>query len=136
MRYNPLVCLEVDDVEDAEHWTSVVIFGRYEELRDTPAWKDPSLHALELLNKNAGCWEPGCASSRLRDPAQPLTPVFYRIRIDRISGRRATSLPEGPYRSSSRSLAQDNQSWLRRVFHSLIRPFAGSRVDEEVRGAK
>ncbi len=32
MRYNPLVCLEVDEVEDSEHWTSVVIFGRYEEL--------------------------------------------------------------------------------------------------------
>jgi nitroimidazol reductase NimA-like FMN-containing flavoprotein (pyridoxamine 5'-phosphate oxidase superfamily) len=119
MRYNPIVCLEVDEVEDSEHWTSVVIFGRYEELQDMPAWKDPSLHALELLNKNAGWWKPGCASNRLRNPVQPLTPVFYRIRIDRISGRRATPSPGSPYRSSTGSPARDRQGWLRRLLHAL-----------------
>jgi len=125
MRYNPLVCLEVDEVEDNEHWASVVIFGRYEELRDMPEWKDPSLHALQLLNKNAGWWEPGCASAAHRDPAKPLVPVFYRIHIDRISGRRATPSPGSPYRSSARSPARDSQGWLRTVFHALSRPFVG-----------
>lgn len=123
MRYNPLVCLEVDEVVDAEHWTSVVVFGQYEELRDLPEWKDPSLHALVLLNKNAGWWEPGCASSRLRDPAQPLEPVLYRIRIDRISGRRATPALGSPYRSNPHS--RDSQGWLRRVMYALFRPLAG-----------
>jgi len=125
MRYNPLVCLEVDEVEDNEHWTSVVIFGRYEDLREMPIWKDPSLHALELLNKNAGWWEPGCASAAERDSAQPLIPVFYRIRIDRISGRRAMPSPGSSYRPSIRFSARDSQGWLRRVFHALSRPFAG-----------
>lgn len=125
MRYNPLVCLEVDEVVDEEHWTSIVIFGHYEELRDLPDRQDPSLHALVLLNKNAGWWEPGCASAAYRDPAQSLIPVFYRIRIDRISGRRATPSPGSPNRSSTHSPARDSQDWLRRVVHALSRPFAG-----------
>jgi len=107
MRYNHLVCLEVDEVEDSDQWTSVIIFGHYEELQDLPPWKDPSLHALELLNKNAGWWKAGCESSRLRDPLGPLTPVFYRIRIDRITGRRGTPGPGGPIRSRTPSHAPD-----------------------------
>jgi uncharacterized protein len=113
MRYNPFVCLEVDEIKDSEHWKSVVIFGRYEELRDMPAWRDPSLHALELLNKNAGWWKPGYASSDLREPTQPPTPIFYRIHIDRLSGRRAMPSPGSP------GPARDNQGWLRKVFYFL-----------------
>src|SRR5579871_3933811 len=32
MRANPLVCVEVDDVTAPDHWVSVIITGRYEEL--------------------------------------------------------------------------------------------------------
>ena len=96
MRYNPLVCLEVDEIEDSEHWTSVVIFGRYEELPDTPEWKWERLRAHELLQRHAEWWVPGCASCPLRHPKQPLTPVYYRIRIDRVSGRRAVPDPGEP----------------------------------------
>jgi nitroimidazol reductase NimA-like FMN-containing flavoprotein (pyridoxamine 5'-phosphate oxidase superfamily) len=127
MRYNPIVCLEVDEVKDSDHWTSVVIFGRYEELQSMPVWKDASVHALELLNKNAGWWEPGCASSRLHDPSQPVAPVFYRIHIDRITGRRATPSPGSRYWSSTGSPARDRPGWLRRVFHALSKPFASVR---------
>lgn len=90
MRYNPLVCVEVDEVEGPERWKSVIAFGRFEELASLPDWKDPSLHALELLNKHAGWWKPGTATAFDRDPAEPLTPIFYRIPIDRVSGRWAT----------------------------------------------
>jgi len=125
MRYNHLVCLEVDEVEDSDQWTSVIIFGHYEELQDLPPWKDPSLHALELLNKNAGWWKAGCESSHLRDPAQPLTPVFYRIRIDRITGRRATPSPADPERASTHSYTQGIQGWLHKVCHVFSGTSAG-----------
>jgi nitroimidazol reductase NimA-like FMN-containing flavoprotein (pyridoxamine 5'-phosphate oxidase superfamily) len=131
MRYNPLVCLEVDEIEDSEHWTSIVIFGKYEELRDIPKWRDPLLHALELLNQNAGWWEPGCASSRLRDPAQPLTPVFYRIRIDRISGRRATPSLSGRVEARTPPPARGRKGWLRKVLHALSKPFASRKGVEK-----
>jgi nitroimidazol reductase NimA-like FMN-containing flavoprotein (pyridoxamine 5'-phosphate oxidase superfamily) len=36
MRSNPLVCVEFDEGEGRDEWTSIVILGRYEELPDTP----------------------------------------------------------------------------------------------------
>jgi len=34
LRANPRACLQVDDVQDAYHWRSVIAFGRYEEVTD------------------------------------------------------------------------------------------------------
>jgi nitroimidazol reductase NimA-like FMN-containing flavoprotein (pyridoxamine 5'-phosphate oxidase superfamily) len=34
MRSNPLVCLEIDEVKNHNHWSSVVVLGTYEELPD------------------------------------------------------------------------------------------------------
>ena len=123
MRSNPLVCVELDDVVDSDQWMSG-FFGRYEELPElpgTPGWDqdqrrvhEPSqpmvhppsvsstpgqqarLHAHELLQQHAEWWEPGCTSRTHRNPDQPLTTIFYRIGIDRITGRRATRSPGGP----------------------------------------
>jgi nitroimidazol reductase NimA-like FMN-containing flavoprotein (pyridoxamine 5'-phosphate oxidase superfamily) len=36
MQSNPFVCLEVDEIKSPHDWSSVVVFGRYEELLDTP----------------------------------------------------------------------------------------------------
>lgn len=36
MRANPLVCVEVDEVAAYDTWTSIIVFGRYEELSDGP----------------------------------------------------------------------------------------------------
>jgi nitroimidazol reductase NimA-like FMN-containing flavoprotein (pyridoxamine 5'-phosphate oxidase superfamily) len=125
MRSNPLVCVEVDEVQNFEEWTSIVIFGTYEELPELPvtpefdqerrrehepsqamvrpnsvssaAGQQARLHAHELLQEHrVRWWEPGSASRTGRKPDHPLTPIFYRIRIDRITGRRATSSPGGP----------------------------------------
>ena len=147
MRSNPLVCVEVDEVEDSDHWRSIVIFGQYEELPDTPEWEqERRLHAHEpgrrtarpawtssperlrayaLLQKHAEWWEPGCASCTHRSPEQPFIPVFYRIRIDRITGRRATPRSGGPVRSKTPSPAGKSLSWLRRIFHPLSKPPEG-----------
>jgi hypothetical protein len=38
MRANPLVCVEADQMR-REQWTTVVVFGRYEELCDTPEFR-------------------------------------------------------------------------------------------------
>jgi nitroimidazol reductase NimA-like FMN-containing flavoprotein (pyridoxamine 5'-phosphate oxidase superfamily) len=127
MRNNPLVCIVVDEVKDSEHWTSVVISGKYEELAKLPEWKDPSLHALELLNRHAGWWEPGYISNSLREPVQPLTPIFYRIRIDHLSGRRATPDPTHLDRLDTGSSGGSRRGWLRRGLQALARPFARCR---------
>lgn len=114
MRSNPFVCIEIDEIESSLRWLSVLVFGRYEELTDTAAIPscdlpqgqltslpltnflsmDPSLraHAHELLQSHRGSWwEPGCASGILRHSKDKFEPIYYRICIDHITGRRATS---------------------------------------------
>lgn len=90
MRANPRVCLEVDKVESATDWTSVVVLGRYDEL---DASDDPGAraHAHELLQRRPMWWEPGAlATDRRRDQTNS-TPIFFNIRIDSLSGRRAVT---------------------------------------------
>jgi nitroimidazol reductase NimA-like FMN-containing flavoprotein (pyridoxamine 5'-phosphate oxidase superfamily) len=93
MRANPMVCFEWDEVADYNQWTSVIVFGQYEELKTTPEWERELLHAHELLQRYAMWWQPGSAAfaaSAHRDRSEPFTPIFYRIRIDRLTGHRAT----------------------------------------------
>ena len=53
MRSNPLVCVELDEVGDSDEWTSVVIFGRYEELPETSEWEQERARAHDLLQRHA-----------------------------------------------------------------------------------
>jgi nitroimidazol reductase NimA-like FMN-containing flavoprotein (pyridoxamine 5'-phosphate oxidase superfamily) len=105
MRGNPQVCVEWDDVERYDRWTSVIAFGRYEELMGDPgAGRDEEdlgqeVHrAYKLLRERSTTWwQPGSAAFNCRthcDPAQLWSPIYYRIRIDRMSGRRAD--PQSP----------------------------------------
>lgn len=88
MRANPRVCVLVDDVEGPEHWTSVIAFGRFEELTEQPEHSDTRRLAFSLLENRPAWWEPGFAkTAQERD----LEPLYYRIHIDEISGRRAVS---------------------------------------------
>lgn len=86
MRSNPLVCVEIDEIKSSLQWMSILVFGRYEELTDIGA------HAYELLQGKRGAWwEPGCASSVFRHSTDKFVPIYYRISIDHITGRRAIS---------------------------------------------
>lgn len=90
MRANPLVCLEVDDVVmDSQEWTSVIVSGCFQELPDFPEWQTTRELAVKLLQQYAMFWEPGLAKTVLHGKERPLIPVFYRIRIVGITGRRA-----------------------------------------------
>jgi nitroimidazol reductase NimA-like FMN-containing flavoprotein (pyridoxamine 5'-phosphate oxidase superfamily) len=90
MRTNPLVCVEIDDVKSQNEWMSVLMFGSYEELPDRPENKAARAHAHELLQKRAMWWEPACVAVTHRDHPKSLTPIFYRIVIDRMTGHRAS----------------------------------------------
>ena len=35
MRENPKVCLEVEEIDGKDSWTTVVVFGRYEEIHQS-----------------------------------------------------------------------------------------------------
>ncbi len=87
LRSNPRVCLEIDERTNHHRLMSVVVFGRYEELPDTPDFQGTRAHALEGLEKRTMWWEPACVATEQREQRSP---VFYRINIERVTGRRAT----------------------------------------------
>jgi nitroimidazol reductase NimA-like FMN-containing flavoprotein (pyridoxamine 5'-phosphate oxidase superfamily) len=128
MRTNPLVCVEVDEIVTLDQWVSVIVFGRYEELPQTPASNATHLRASErppqaaeptrpsaaqssegylnddgrdeellqpvqAITAHARWWEPASAAwaTRVhRDSTEPFISVYYRIRIDKVTGHEAT----------------------------------------------
>ena len=87
MRANPLICLEADQRPSHNHWMSIIVFGRYEELPDAAEYASARAHALEILQKRTMWWEPACVPP---EGQERRTPIFYRIHIGGMTGRRAT----------------------------------------------
>ena len=116
MRANPLVCLEFDEVVSANQWVSIVVFGRYEELPDTPECQCARIHAHELLQKCAMWWEPAYISQQHRDQPHSLTPIFYRVHIQKMTGHRAT--PENEQEAQFiRTASEVKRGWLSKLLH-------------------
>lgn len=86
MRSNPRVCIEVDERTSHHRWMSVVVLGRYEELRETPDFELARAHALELLQRREMWWQPASVVTAQREAGRP---VFYRIHVTEMTGRRA-----------------------------------------------
>jgi nitroimidazol reductase NimA-like FMN-containing flavoprotein (pyridoxamine 5'-phosphate oxidase superfamily) len=87
MRENPKVCVEFEQIVDQFHWTTVVVFGRYEEIDDSPENVAARRRAHELWQRHHAWWLPGAA--RRASGEEHHTPIVFRIRIDRVTGRRA-----------------------------------------------
>jgi uncharacterized protein len=112
MRANPLVCVEFDDVASDMKWVTVIVFGRYEELPAVPAQNvgrfpehpcaerssilpeapkptNETLLAHDLLESRAMWWEPAStmrAALAQANLARGLSPVFYKVWIDQMTG--------------------------------------------------
>jgi len=91
MRSNPLVCVSIDDIKSSSEWISLVVFGSYEELPDTPEYQELRAHAHQLLQRRAMWWEPASVAVNNREYSKTISPIFYRIQINRMTGRRAFS---------------------------------------------
>ena len=116
MRSNPLVCFEIDQSISDNQWISIVVFGRYEELPDTQEYQNARIHAHELLSKHAMWWEPAYISQQHRDQHHSLTPIFYRIRIQKMTGHRATL--ENKEEAQSVTIASEvKHGWLSKLLH-------------------
>lgn len=116
MRSNESVCFEMDQIENDREWVSVVVFGRYEELPDTPECECARIQAYRALQTHAMWWEPAYMSQKHRDQPHSLTPVFYRIHIEKITGHRATSENEQAERAAI-PLSNVKRGWLGRLLH-------------------
>ena len=90
MRENPKVCVEVSDIASERHWTTVLVFGVYEEVSRDPKDADVRPRVHRLFEQRDEWWYPAAARVTSRDEGQL---IVYRIRIERLTGRRTTSSP-------------------------------------------
>jgi len=86
LRENPRVCVEFEEVVDGRDWTTVLAFGRYQELSRPHEDPEGLARAEALLAKRPSFWLPGAAKLGTHEHG---TPVLYRIAVERMTGRRA-----------------------------------------------
>lgn len=95
MRQFPNVCFEVESVGDNNYWTTVICWGRYEEINDEAELQllRPQYNEL-LLRMRAGLSAPppGEEVKQKTTEADLAEPVIYRIRFNKYSGRSAKVL--------------------------------------------
>jgi hypothetical protein len=107
-----------------QRWTSVLVFGRYEELPDTPEWQSARAFAHKLLKQSGMWWEPAYARTVLGGAQRPLVPVFYRIHIVQTTGHRASPEPVPPPPARLSTHASGEAGWREK----LLRRVRGKRV--------
>src|SRR5271167_391356 len=120
MRINPNVCVETDEVTNSRERLSVIVFGRYEELPDTPQWHDARECAhRKLEQRNPIWWEPGYAKTLLHDTERPLMPSFYRVRIVQVTGHRASPEREKPAGTLPSTPDSSDNGWLHKILRQV-----------------
>jgi nitroimidazol reductase NimA-like FMN-containing flavoprotein (pyridoxamine 5'-phosphate oxidase superfamily) len=88
MRDNPKVCLEVEEIVDKHHWTTVLANGLYQEIQSDPAETEARNRAAELFDQRAEWWLPAAANVPWRGRNDI---VIYRIQIECLTGRRTSA---------------------------------------------
>jgi nitroimidazol reductase NimA-like FMN-containing flavoprotein (pyridoxamine 5'-phosphate oxidase superfamily) len=112
MRANPRVCVEADEITSHYQWLSVVVFGHYEELPDTPEYKFERNLAHEMLQQRAMWWQPATVPSPHHSAADSLTPIVYRIHIDQVTGHHAMPDPVESATLHAPESATKSEGWL------------------------
>lgn len=90
MRANPKVCLQVDKISGQSEWVSVIGLGLYEELVE-PRYERERAHARKLLDTRERWWLNALAERQLKSGDELIAPIFFRIRIESISGLKTAS---------------------------------------------
>ena len=93
MRANPKVCVQTDHIQNQGEWVSVIVNGQYEELVE-PQYTAERKHASSLLAKRSHWWLNALGERRIRVGDISIEPLFFRIRIQSMSGLRATDEKE------------------------------------------
>jgi nitroimidazol reductase NimA-like FMN-containing flavoprotein (pyridoxamine 5'-phosphate oxidase superfamily) len=78
----------VDDITNESQWTSVIAKGRYQELPE-PQFTEEREHARKLLAKRYRWWQNALGERQLRLGDELITPLFFRICVDSMTGLRA-----------------------------------------------
>ena len=95
MRANPKVCALFEQHGQKREWRSVVAYGTFEELPDKIGFKRERDRAWEMLQQQVNWWEPGGLKPVPGPMVSASTHLFYRIDIDRMTGRQAVDNERG-----------------------------------------
>jgi len=89
LRKNANVCFEVDIMSDMRNWKSVLVYGKFEELKGKEAEKArETLYDLVFpLSTSSTIHLFGHDEKGIVDDSTRVKPVMYRIKIKKITGR-------------------------------------------------
>lgn len=89
LRKNLNVCFEVDMMTDMRNWQSVLVFGKFQELKNKEAQKARDIlfgHVFPLLTSST-IHSYGHETTGKVDDSTRVKHVMYRIKIRKITGR-------------------------------------------------
>lgn len=89
LRKNPNVCFEVDMMTDMRNWQSVIVFGKFEELKNEQAKKARNIlfgHVFSLMTSSTIHVHEHEVTEEL-DDSNRVKYVMYRIKIKKVTGR-------------------------------------------------
>ena len=89
LRSHPQAALLVEERRQGRQWKSALAEAAFEELPDEIGHKREREIAWQLLRNEAEWWLPGGLKPVNPPVARHLEPVFFRLRIERVSGREA-----------------------------------------------
>lgn len=87
---NPEVCLQVEEVDDATNWKSVIATGKAERLTG----KEESERAMQFITQTNPTLTPALNKMWIDSWGRASHVTLYRIRPDIISGRKTLPLGE------------------------------------------
>ena len=91
MRKNPKVCVQLDELPAQSRWISVIASGVYQEL-SVPQFETERAHARKLLDRKSRWWLNAFAERDLKSSEALIDPLFFRIRIQSLTGLEATDI--------------------------------------------
>jgi nitroimidazol reductase NimA-like FMN-containing flavoprotein (pyridoxamine 5'-phosphate oxidase superfamily) len=89
LRKNPNVCFEVDMMTDMRNWKSVVVFGKFEELKNDEAQQARDIlfdRVFPLMTSSTIHAHEHEVTGKVDDSTR-VKYVMYRIRISKVTGR-------------------------------------------------
>ena len=95
MRSNPKICVQIDEIRSHSDWVSVIANGEFQELPE-PQFEVERSHARKLMQQRHHWWLNAMAERRIRLRDEDITPLFFRIHINSVTGLRGVAEGEQP----------------------------------------
>lgn len=89
LRKNPNVCFQIEMMTDMRNWKSVLVYGKFEELKDKEAEKAREIlyNLVFPLSTSSTVHLFGHEEKGIVDDSTRVKTVMYRIKIKKVTGR-------------------------------------------------